>query len=139
MQHPDVLTEPEPEVFFKGFGDSSLDFELQFWVMQESNAVKINSEVALAAMRLLDDAGIEIPFPQRDLRLRSVDPAAAELLSPDGPRSDEESEPEEHRESRAVGEWRFTTLFATRGFLPLSNTHRSCDDPCRRDSDHARV
>ena len=67
-------------VFFKGFGDSSLDFELQFWVMQENNGFKIKSEVALAAMQLLDDAGIEIPFPQRDLHVRSVDPSAATLL-----------------------------------------------------------
>ena len=41
--------------------------------MQESNTVKVKSEVALEVMRLLHEAGIEIPFPQRDLRLRSVD------------------------------------------------------------------
>ena len=80
-----VLTSPAPAVYFKEFGDSSLNFELQFWVMQESNAVKVKSEVALEVMRLLDEAGIEIPFPQRDLRLRSVDAdAAATLLSPNG-------------------------------------------------------
>ena len=80
-----VLTSPAPAVFFKEFGDSSLNFELQFWVMQESNAVKVKSEVALEAMSLLDKAGIEIPFPQRDLRLRAVDAsAAATLLSPNG-------------------------------------------------------
>jgi len=104
IQHPDVLTSPEPEAFFMDFGDSALNFELRFWMMQDSNTVKVKSEVALEVMRLLDEAGIEIPFPQRDLRLRSVDPAAAELLSPDGPRSDKEPEPEEHRKSRAVGE-----------------------------------
>ena len=79
-KHEYVLTKPEPAVFFKGFGDSSLDFELQFWVMQENNGFKIKSEVALAAMQLLDEAGIEIPFPQRDLHVRSVDPSAANLL-----------------------------------------------------------
>jgi potassium efflux system protein len=77
-----VLTSPVPAVYFKEFGDSSLNFELQFWVMQESNTVKVKSEVALEVMRLLDCAGIEIPFPQRDLRLRAVDEtAAATLLS----------------------------------------------------------
>ena len=79
--HESVLTSPPPVVYFKEFGDSSLNFELQFWVMQESNAVKVKSEVALEAMCLLDAADIEIPFPQRDLRLRSVDPTAATLLN----------------------------------------------------------
>ncbi|MGD0930880.1 MAG: mechanosensitive ion channel domain-containing protein [Candidatus Korobacteraceae bacterium] len=83
--HEDVLTSPSPAVFFKEFADSSLNFEAQFWVMQESNTVKVKSEVALEVMRLLDEAGIEIPFPQRDLRLRAVDAdAAATLLAPNG-------------------------------------------------------
>ena len=41
--------------------------------MQESNTVKVKSEVALEVMRLLNEAGIEIPYPQRDLHLRGVD------------------------------------------------------------------
>ena len=96
IQHPDVLTSPEPAVFFKGFGDSSLNFELQFWVMQESNTVKVKSEVALEVMRLLDEADIEIPFPQRDLRLRAVDAEAAAALS-----GNEAEREERHAESRA--------------------------------------
>ena len=87
VQHPDVLTSPEPAVFFKEFGDSALNFELQFWVMQESNVVKVKSEVALEVMRLLSEAGIEIPFPQRDLHLRGVDPTAAGLLTGNGAKS----------------------------------------------------
>ena len=71
------------------FGDSALNFELQFWVMQESNTVKVKSEVALEVMRLLDEADIEIPFPQRDLRLRSVDPEAAAALSGHSPAREE--------------------------------------------------
>jgi potassium-dependent mechanosensitive channel len=83
--HESVLTSPAPAVFFKEFADSSLNFELQFWVMQESNATKVKSEVALVAMELLDQAGIEIPFPQRDLRLRAVDPGVTELWAKNGP------------------------------------------------------
>ena len=83
-KHEYVLTQPPPAVYFKGFGDSSLNFELQFWVMQENNSIKIKSEVALTAMKLLSDAGVEIPFPQRDLHVRSVDPAAAGLMSSNG-------------------------------------------------------
>jgi len=79
-KHELVLSKPEPMAYFKGFGDSSLDFELHFWVMQENNGLLITSEVALSAMQALADSGIEIPFPQRDLHLRSVDPSAAGLL-----------------------------------------------------------
>ncbi len=82
--HESVLTSPAPAVYFKEFADSSLNFELQFWVMQESNTTKVKSEVALCVMDLLDQAGIEIPYPQRDLRLRAVDPAAAALLAQNG-------------------------------------------------------
>ncbi|MGB7555574.1 MAG: mechanosensitive ion channel domain-containing protein [Candidatus Korobacteraceae bacterium] len=84
VQHPDVLTSPDPAVFFKEFGESALNFELQFWVMQESNVTRVKSEVALEVMRLLAEADIEIPFPQRDLHLRGVDSAAAGLLAGNG-------------------------------------------------------
>lgn len=84
-QHELVLSKPEPMVYFTGFGDSSLNFELHFWVMQENNGLLITSEVALAVMQLLDDAGIEIPFPQRDLHVRSLDPSAAALLPSNQP------------------------------------------------------
>ncbi len=79
-----VLTSPAPAIYFKEFGDSSLNFELHFWVMQESNIIKVKSEVALEVIRLFDDAGIEIPFPQRDLRLRSVDSTVASLVTGNG-------------------------------------------------------
>jgi small-conductance mechanosensitive channel len=79
--HPDVLTQPAPVAYFKQFGDSSLDFELQFWVMMQSNWVRVRSEVLSSVLRSLDKAGIEIPFPQRDLRLRSIDGTAAEILT----------------------------------------------------------
>jgi len=92
VQHPDVLTSPGPEAFFMGFGESALNFELRFWVMQESNTVKVMSEVALEVMRLLAEAGIEIPFPQRDLRLRQVDAEAAAALSGDVAEREENSE-----------------------------------------------
>ena len=109
VQHPDVLTSPEPDVFFMGFGDSALHFELQFWVMQESNVFKVKSEVALEVMRLLSEAGIEIPFPQRDLHLRGVDPTAAGLLAGNGAKSvsadnDADVELPSRSKSRVAGE-----------------------------------
>lgn len=80
-RHELVLTKPEPMVYFTGFGDNALNFELHFWVMQENNGLQITSEVAMAAMEMFEEAGIEIPFPQRDLHLRSIDPSAAGMLA----------------------------------------------------------
>ena len=69
-----LLEKPEPQVLFMGFGDSSLDFVIRAWVADNDNFVKIRSCVALAVNHLLESRGIEIPFPQRDLHLRSVTP-----------------------------------------------------------------
>ncbi len=71
-KHESVLTEPQPMAYFVGFGDSALNFELHFWVMQDSNWIRVRSEIAMQVMKGLEEAGIEIPFPQRDLHLRSV-------------------------------------------------------------------
>ena len=102
--HESVLTSPAPAVFFKEFADSSLNFELQFWVMQESNAMKVKSEVALCAMDLLDKASIEIPFPQRDLRLRSVDPPAAALLATNGSQGSSDGAGDDQPQSSLISE-----------------------------------
>ncbi len=69
-----LLEKPEPQVLFTGFGDSSLDFVVRAWVADNDDFVKIRSRVALAVNRLLESRGIEIPFPQRDLHVRSVAP-----------------------------------------------------------------
>lgn len=67
-----LLSEPAPQVIFKGFGDNSLDFTLRAWVEDNDAFVTIRSKVALAMNEALNEYGIEIPFPQRDLHLRSV-------------------------------------------------------------------
>ncbi len=63
-----------PQVWLTGFGDSSLDFELVVWLLPE--AVKRPATVHAAYCWAIDDAlraaGIEIPFPQRDLHVRSL-------------------------------------------------------------------
>jgi len=84
--HPEVLASPEPEVLFRGFGDSSLDFELRVWT-DGRLIYRVQSDLAMATHDALEQAGIEIPFPQRDLHLRSVPPGAASAL-PDGDRDD---------------------------------------------------
>jgi len=70
--HPKVLRDPAPEVFFAGFGESSLDFELAVWTSEmTSKPRRFRSELYYAIEQKLRENQIEIPFPQRDLHLRS--------------------------------------------------------------------
>jgi small-conductance mechanosensitive channel len=70
--HPLVLGTPAPEAFFTGFGESSLDFVLHYWTLLE-HQFAVSSELHVAVSERLAAEGIEIPFPQRDLNLRTVD------------------------------------------------------------------
>lgn len=71
-EHRNVLREPAPELFFGGFGDSSLNFELAVWTSEmASKPRRFRSELNYAIERKLREHQIEIPFPQRDLHLRS--------------------------------------------------------------------
>jgi potassium efflux system protein len=67
-----VLTEPEPYVLFTGFGDSSLDFELRCWTDDFDRFLQVRSSVCVEVSDLLAQAGIVIPFPQRDLHIRDI-------------------------------------------------------------------
>jgi small-conductance mechanosensitive channel len=72
QENPMVLREPAPELFFQGFGDSSLKFELGVWTVEmTSKPRRFRSELNYAIERKLRENQIEIPFPQRDLHLRS--------------------------------------------------------------------
>jgi small-conductance mechanosensitive channel len=73
--HKNVMTNPGPVAFFMGFGDSALNFELRFWSETQDAWFQLKSDVTVAIARALAEAGIEIPFPQRDLHLRSIDPS----------------------------------------------------------------
>jgi potassium efflux system protein len=67
---PAVLDDPSPSVLFIGFGESSLDFEIRAFVGQLANRLPTLHELNKAIEAGLRDAGIEIPFPQRDVWLR---------------------------------------------------------------------
>ena len=64
-----------PKVLFRGFGDSSLNFELRCFIRLVDRRLDTLSELNFAIERALREAGIQIPFPQRDLHVRSVDPS----------------------------------------------------------------
>ena len=67
-----VLENPEPYVLFQGFGDSSLDFEVRAWTNDFDHFTRIRSRICVSINRALSEAGVEIPFPQRDIHLRGT-------------------------------------------------------------------
>ncbi len=79
-ENPLVLATPKANVLFLAFGASSLDFELRVFIPEFTDRRLVLSELNLAINSEFEAAGIEIPFPQNDLHLRSVDPAAMSLL-----------------------------------------------------------
>lgn len=66
-----VMKDPPPKVHLKKFGDSSIDFELLVWIEMAHNHAQIRSDINYAIERIFRRERIEIPFPQRDLHLRS--------------------------------------------------------------------
>lgn len=69
-RHPMVRPEPEPVVFFLGFGASSLDFQLNAWVDEPIMKAQISSAIYFEIWQAFKERNIEIPFPQQDLNLR---------------------------------------------------------------------
>ena len=83
-EHPKALRDPSPVVLFTEFGDSSLNFELGVWTQEmPATPVHFTSEMNFIIEQKLRENDIEIPFPQRDLHVRSGLPAAAEASSED--------------------------------------------------------
>jgi small-conductance mechanosensitive channel len=74
-QHPRVLDAPPPSAIFTAFGASSLDFELRVWATSVSERLVIKNDLLLYIDRRFREESVEIPFPQRDLHLRSIDDA----------------------------------------------------------------
>ncbi len=70
------------QVWFEGFGDSSLDFTLVVWVRMHGLKSKtgLKSDYYYALYRKLTEAGIEIPFPQRDIHIRTIYPQVVEKI-----------------------------------------------------------
>jgi small-conductance mechanosensitive channel len=75
--NPQVLEDPQPMVLFNNFGDSSLDFELWVWISDFDEHRFIQSALNREIDRRFRAERIEIPFPQRDLHLRSADTTIA--------------------------------------------------------------
>ncbi len=79
-KYKELLQDPPPKTLFLGLGESSLDFELRVWTGHTDGWVGLRSSLMTDVYQVLNDAGIEIPFPQRDLNVRNIAPAVAEQL-----------------------------------------------------------
>lgn len=93
-KYPDVLPWPKPVALLQGMGESALNFVLRFWTGDFDGWVVLRSEVTTSVYAALREASIEVPFPQRDLHLRSVDPGLRRVLGEAGPESPRGASPE---------------------------------------------
>lgn len=80
---PDVLVDKGVDLFYQGFGDSSIDLQLRFWITSNSNRhyQMVRSNVIMAVKSAFDREGISIPFPIRtlDLGIRGGEKLGARL------------------------------------------------------------
>lgn len=72
-ENPSVLLDPSPSVHFDGFGASSLNFDLMVWVTDPKQLRRVKTNLNFRIFKSFKKNGVEIPFPQHDLHLRSVD------------------------------------------------------------------
>ncbi len=89
---PGISPAPVPAIVFKGFGTSSLDFGIRAWTDNFGDWVTIRTEMTARVYEALAKEGIEIPYPQHDIHVRSVPPEFGQQLTgalppqPRGPR-----------------------------------------------------
>ncbi len=70
---PRILKDPVPNCLVMGFGDSSIDLQIRFWIKDaHSGVANIRSAVLLSVWRKFQEEGIKIPFPQRDLHIKTA-------------------------------------------------------------------
>jgi len=70
QSHPEIAKSPQSRVRNRGFGDSSVDFELLCWIKDPADRGRISHELYMEVYKIFDRAAISIPFPQRDIWLR---------------------------------------------------------------------
>lgn len=103
-EQPRVLDDPAPASFITGFGADGIDLQIGFWIQDpEAGSLPIRSDISRRVLKRFHEAGIEIPFPQRDVRITSVPPALAirpnraEIGSERSPNADSTAQSSEKR------------------------------------------
>lgn len=67
-----VLADPEPKVYLKSFGDNGIELEIGVWIVDpEEGQLNLRSDINMEIWRRFKESGIEIPYPQRDIRIIS--------------------------------------------------------------------
>jgi small-conductance mechanosensitive channel len=72
LEHPKVEKDPFPFVRFVSFGESSLDFHLIFWTKEIFLVENVKSDIRRMVYKKLKEKNIVIPFPQRDLHIKTI-------------------------------------------------------------------
>jgi small-conductance mechanosensitive channel len=80
----EVAAEPPPFAWCTGFGDSSIGFRLNAWIDDYARGIANESALRMAIVRKLRDAAIEIPFPQRDIHIRTAPAGPADKRNETG-------------------------------------------------------
>jgi len=79
-EHEDILAQPPPDAQFTGFGAHALEFKLGAWTGRPERGGGIRSEMCVRIYKMLRQEGIEIPYPQSTLHVRSFDPGVTDAL-----------------------------------------------------------
>ena len=76
LEHPDVMPNPEPMVVLDDLGESALIFTLRYWIRIETgtDGRRVDSDLRCEILEKLTLAGIEVPYPQRDIHLSAAQP-----------------------------------------------------------------
>ena len=92
-ENPRVLNQPQPSVMFRNFGDSSLDFQLRCFLSDVDYFLQVPSDLRFAIDEAFREEGIEIPFPQRDLHVKSVGELPKALAESAAPKAERKLAP----------------------------------------------
>ena len=85
-RHGLVEKDPKPQMLLTDFGESTLSFDLRFWVdVSKANSAQVSSDLRLMIAGALSEHGIVISFPQRDLHLDAARPLQVQVVAPADP------------------------------------------------------
>jgi potassium-dependent mechanosensitive channel len=88
-RHGLVEKDPKPQMLLTEFGESTLNFELRFWVdVSRANSAQVSSDLRLMIAGALAEQGISIDYPQRDVHLHAKGPLEVQVVTPSDPRPD---------------------------------------------------